>query len=163
MAPGHKYLSNVMLIYRKYTVHPKCDSRGYFHMNTSSYRYRNSHYKDKTVSRPSYLYNGIPIHDKDCLNIETEIGRPSCCRCTFLVSHWGCGFSLYCLNPNTSRRMPFVFAGICLCLRKAVFLSYAPDNKRGTPAAPLTDIPIVQPRTLGEIPSRHKKVRWLWA
>ena len=24
-----------------------------------SYKYRDSHYKDKTVSRPFYLYNGI--------------------------------------------------------------------------------------------------------
>ena len=29
-----------------------------------SYRYRNSHYKVKTVSRPSYLYNGNPIPKK---------------------------------------------------------------------------------------------------
>ena len=28
------------------------------------YKYRYSHYKDKTVSRPSYLYNGNPIPSK---------------------------------------------------------------------------------------------------
>ena len=40
-------------------------------MKASSYKYRNSHYKDKTVSRPSYLYNGKNPHTcKDRLYIE---------------------------------------------------------------------------------------------
>ena len=31
-------------------------------IETPSYHYRDSHYKDKTVSRPSYLYDGNLIH-----------------------------------------------------------------------------------------------------
>ena len=31
-----------------------------FNLTILSYQYRNSSYKDKTVWRPSYLYNGIP-------------------------------------------------------------------------------------------------------
>ena len=56
----------------------------------SSYQHRNSHFKDNTVSRPSYLYNGNSHHKdkmvsrssylnngsshtgKDCLCIETR-------------------------------------------------------------------------------------------
>ena len=37
----------------------------------SSYQYRYSHYKDKTVSRPSYHYNGNTYIWKDSLYIET--------------------------------------------------------------------------------------------
>ena len=40
-------------------------------MNMPSYHYRNSHYKDNTVSRPSYLYNGNPHTKKDRPYIET--------------------------------------------------------------------------------------------
>ena len=36
-----------------------------------SYQYRNFHYKDKTVSWPSYLYNGNPLTWKDHFYIET--------------------------------------------------------------------------------------------
>ena len=36
-------------------------------MKTMSYQYRNSHYKDKTVWRPSHLYNGNPHTLKDLL------------------------------------------------------------------------------------------------
>ena len=36
----------------------------------SSYRYRDSHYKDKMVSWPSYLYNGNLHTWKECLYIE---------------------------------------------------------------------------------------------
>ena len=35
------------------------------------FQYRNSHYKDKTVSRPSYLYNENHKTWKGCLYIET--------------------------------------------------------------------------------------------
>ena len=38
----------------------------------SPYQYRNLYYKDKTVSRPSYLYNGNPHTWKDGLYIEKE-------------------------------------------------------------------------------------------
>ena len=36
----------------------------YLNIKMSSYQYRDSHYKDKTVSQPSYLYNWNPIHRK---------------------------------------------------------------------------------------------------
>ena len=36
-------------------------------IKTVSYQYCNSHYKDKTVPRPSYLYNGNPIPGKTVL------------------------------------------------------------------------------------------------
>ena len=37
---------------------------GRLNIRMSSYQYRDSHYKDKTVSRPSYLYNGNTISGK---------------------------------------------------------------------------------------------------
>ena len=36
-------------------------------IKTWSYQYRNNHYEDKTVSRPSYLHNGNPISGKAIL------------------------------------------------------------------------------------------------
>ena len=39
----------------------------------SSYHYKDTHHKDKTVSRPSYLYNGNPHTWKDCLYTETGL------------------------------------------------------------------------------------------
>ena len=38
----------------------------------SSYQYRNSHYIDKPVSRPSYLYNWNPIPGKTAFNIDSR-------------------------------------------------------------------------------------------
>ena len=46
-------------------------TRGPFNIKMSSYQYRDSLVKDKTVSRPSYLYHGNPITGKDGLYIET--------------------------------------------------------------------------------------------
>ena len=41
----------------------------------SSYQYRNSHYKDKTLSRPSfYLYNGNPIPEKTVFLLRRDPG-----------------------------------------------------------------------------------------
>ena len=40
-----------------------------------SYQYRNSHYKNKTVWRPSYLYNGNIHTWKSCLYIETGLSQ----------------------------------------------------------------------------------------
>ena len=37
------------------------EAGGPLNIKTPSYQYRNSHCKDKTVSRPSYLYNDSPI------------------------------------------------------------------------------------------------------
>ena len=44
---------------------------GHLNIKTPSYQHRNSHYKDKTVSLPSYLYNGNTHIWKDHLYIET--------------------------------------------------------------------------------------------
>ena len=43
---------------------------GLVNLQMLSYRYRSSHYKDKTVSRPSYLYDGNLHTWKDQLYIE---------------------------------------------------------------------------------------------
>ena len=42
----------------------KMNSRGGFHTKTLFYQHRNSHYKDKTVSRPSYHYDEIHLSGK---------------------------------------------------------------------------------------------------
>ena len=47
------------------------DSMARLNIKISSYKYKNSHNKDKTVSRPSYIYNGNHHTWKDCLCIET--------------------------------------------------------------------------------------------
>ena len=46
------------------------DALSWFNVKILCYKYRNSHYKDKMVSWPSYLYNGIPCTWKDGLCIE---------------------------------------------------------------------------------------------
>ena len=60
----------------------------------SSWQYGNSHYKDKTVSRPSYLYNGNPIPGKtvfilrrgsDFFSVLPLIDMLHCWRCSLLV------------------------------------------------------------------------------
>ena len=42
-----------------------------------SYQHRNSHYKDETVSRPSYLYNGNPIPEKTVFTLRKGRGANS--------------------------------------------------------------------------------------
>ena len=60
----------------------------------SSYRYMNSHNKDNTVPRLSYLYNGNPHTLKYCLYISTGpwgLSSRSCLRTTMHVNsinHW---------------------------------------------------------------------------
>ena len=44
---------------------------GLLNMKMSSYQYKNSHYEDKMVMRPSYLYNRNPCTWKDGHYIET--------------------------------------------------------------------------------------------
>ena len=46
-------------------------SGGRLNMNTYSNQYGNSHYKDKTVSRPSYRDNGNIHTRKDLIYLET--------------------------------------------------------------------------------------------
>ena len=48
------------------------NTRGSFNINTPSHQYRHSQYKDKTVSRQSYLYNGNLYTLEDRLNIATR-------------------------------------------------------------------------------------------
>ena len=44
---------------------PRCILPGpRFNIKMSSYRYRKSHYGDKTILRPSYLHNGISYTGK---------------------------------------------------------------------------------------------------
>ena len=47
--------------------------RGYFYITTPFYYYRDSHYKDKTVWRPSYLCNGNPVLEKDGIHYSDVI------------------------------------------------------------------------------------------
>ena len=47
------------------------DLGGRLSIKITSYQYMDSHFKDKTVSRPSYLYNGNLHTWKDGLYIET--------------------------------------------------------------------------------------------
>ena len=49
-----------------------------------SYRYKDSHYKDKAVWQPSNLYNGIPYTRKDSLYIETGLRMLA-----NIVQEWG--------------------------------------------------------------------------
>ena len=45
--------------------------RGRFNIDMLSYQYRDSHHKDKTASRPSYLYDRSTYTYKDSLYLET--------------------------------------------------------------------------------------------
>ena len=58
-----------------------------FNIMMSSYQYRDSHYKDKRVSRQSYLHNGHPHTSKDRLYVETGpsslMGPGMCCHTLF--------------------------------------------------------------------------------
>ena len=49
---------------------PGTGPRGCIDIKMLSYRNRNSHHKDKTVSRPSYLYNGNPYTWNEQLYVE---------------------------------------------------------------------------------------------
>ena len=42
----------------------QCRPEPWFNINMASYRYRKSHYGDKTILRPSYLHNGISYTGK---------------------------------------------------------------------------------------------------
>ena len=52
----------------------------------SSYQYRNSRYKDNTISRPSYLYNGNLHTWKDSLYIETGPRWSLCIRWAAVIT-----------------------------------------------------------------------------
>ena len=56
-----------------------------------SYQYRNSHYKDKTVSWPSYLSNGNPIPGKNVFILRRGTG---CHQSWYVV--WYFGIREYC-------------------------------------------------------------------
>ena len=59
---------------------------GPLNINTPSYKYRHSYYKDRTVSRQSYLYNGNPIYRKTVLILIQGPGR--CLVPTCSMSYW---------------------------------------------------------------------------
>ena len=47
-----------LIIYKLIKISMRMSSGGHLIIKMPSYQYRDSHYKDKTVSWPSYLYNG---------------------------------------------------------------------------------------------------------
>ena len=51
--------------------HNETDTSTHFNIKMPSYKYRNYHYKDKTLARPSCLYNGTHNTLKDGLYVET--------------------------------------------------------------------------------------------
>ena len=52
-------------------MHGTRSSGGCLIIKMLSYQYRDSHHKDKIISWPSYLYNGIPHSCEEHLYIET--------------------------------------------------------------------------------------------
>ena len=64
-------------------------------IKTSSYQYMNSHYKDKTVSWPSYHYNGNPHICKDHLYIETGPKIWTCASQVPIHQHTRTFFQMY--------------------------------------------------------------------
>ena len=62
----------------QFAIHETETNQRLVSIKMSSYQYKNSHHKDKMVSRPSYLYNGNTYTWRDHLYIETGLrGRPS--------------------------------------------------------------------------------------
>ena len=77
-----------------------CNSTsGCFNIKMQSCQYRNSHYKDKMVSRPSCLYNENHHTRKDCLYIETGIWLHIDKKKVFW--HWGLA-CMFCFCSATS-------------------------------------------------------------
>ena len=65
--------------------------RGCLGINITSYQYRDSQYKDKTVVRQSYLYNGIHIHAASLYWDRTMLARYRGCAVSLIVSFvWRC-------------------------------------------------------------------------
>ena len=56
------YFHKMLVPYILYANMQRSEAR--LNIEISSYQYKDSHYKDKTVSRPFYLYNENPIHEK---------------------------------------------------------------------------------------------------
>ena len=71
--------------------HPKAkkSARARLSMKMWPCRYRDSHYKEKSVSRPSYLYKGNPIRRKTVFILRPR--RFSICYDSYPpgVTHWG--------------------------------------------------------------------------
>ena len=89
-------------------------SWGWFNIKMPSYEYKNSHYKNKTVSRPSHLYNRDPYNGKRAFYIELsqclhilllvvqachQVHYKNCLHCWYVVVFWGYGLILveFCL------------------------------------------------------------------
>ena len=73
-----------------------------------SYHYKNSHYKDKTVSRPSYLYNGT---------IASVKTGPRFCICT-----WDWSWKGWYISPRQFNSSPIKMAAISLTIFSDAFL-----------------------------------------
>ena len=67
-----------LLLHHKFQPDKK-GSGGHSNLKMLSKQQRDSHYKDKMVSRSSYLYNGNSIPGKDCLYIEIGPCYPQGC------------------------------------------------------------------------------------
>ena len=106
---------------------------GRLNIKMPSYQYRDSHYKDKTVSRPSYLYNRNILTWKDGLHIEAgpksriiNCGMmiDKCTECHIKLAHRFVEKSICVFYPFTTLRWnrklkTFLveFKDPCLCLR----------------------------------------------
>ena len=85
--------------------------KGRFKIKMFSYQYRDSHLKDKTVSRPSYLYNANPHTWKDCFCIDTgpkstlkheDVHKVS--SCSSFVNKWVCCVGLSTVDVIENRQ-----------------------------------------------------------
>ena len=68
----------------------------------SMYMCRDFHYKDKTVKRPSYLYNENPKQVRQQLCIETACKNSEECRfvCWFICFKYICTYIYLCFNVH---------------------------------------------------------------
>ena len=76
---------------------------GGFNIKMSSYQYRKSHCGDKTILRPSYLYNGIPILVRWRLYIESGPWWQQMIEVRWYVSTIYFGFAKPCHNLDCTR------------------------------------------------------------
>ena len=101
-----------------------------------SYRYRKSHHWDKTILRPSYLYNGIScssnttsLYRTKALGITADL---ACCSCPGLTSRTviGCYASRIILAQN-----------VILCLLFAVMKAEQETHHVVNDVSPAVDVP----------------------
>ena len=99
--------------------------RGRFNIKTPSCQYRNIHYKDKTVSRPSYLYNGNPIPGKTVFILRRVPELFHCCTHRYLtvLDICGCSNEKVRLTHKAAPRYLTVL-DICGCSNEKVRLTH---------------------------------------